>query len=484
MDRRSFLVAAGASLGVGTAALAQAPPARLSGRAVRGVVQAQGRPLAGVLVSDGCRVVGTGTRGEYELRLGPDSGPFVFVTTPRAYWSDRFYVPAEEAASKGSVEFVLRPIEQPDRFDFVFITDMHLENRRWGIAKFQASLREIMGLQPRPAFVWAQGDICLEGKAGKDYLECLKGLEIPVRHGAGNHEMLLAHHDPRDEYHRLFGPSYYSFDWGPVHCIVLEGNKPIPGGKDWKAVHGAVEGSELAWLKADLAAQPKGKPIIVGVHIPIVSTYPERRHQSPENAPYWEMTNHEVLTGLLARHGVRLVLQGHMHENERAVVKGVEYVESISISGTWYKGEAGMERGVDGSPRGYRVVSVDGAKITHRYQSSAESRVERQGEFVGLDRPLAPGAKAQFVFNCYDAPNGSTAQARIDRGAWQPMPAFAAINESQGLRMPHHFRLEADLRDLEPGRHTIQARIAWPDGTVVTEEQAFQVGSPPGSITR
>ena len=46
-------------------------------------------------------------------------------------------------------------------------------------------------------------------------------------------------------------------------------------------MHGAVEGSELAWLRADLAAQAPGKPIIVGIHIPIVSTYPQRRRESP-----------------------------------------------------------------------------------------------------------------------------------------------------------------------------------------------------------
>ena len=75
-----------------------------------------------------------------------------------------------------------------------------------------------------------------------------------------------------------------------------------------------------------------------------------------------------------------------MHENERTTVKGVEYVDSISLSGSWYKSGQGMERGVDDCPRGYRIVSVDGTKVTHRYQSSCESRVDRQGEFVRVGR--------------------------------------------------------------------------------------------------
>jgi hypothetical protein len=456
--------------GLQQAAVAAAgQPAHSSGR-----VTDDGQPLAGVLVSDGCRVVRTDAGGRYELAIGPESGPFVFVTNPAGFWTDAFFVPAAKAAA-GRADFALRRIDQPERFDFVFITDIHLENTKVGVPKFQASLREINGLRPTPAFLWSQGDICLQGHAGKIYADCLKLAAMPVRNGPGNHEMMLDHPNPRDDYHRLFGPTYYSFDWAGIHCIVLDGNKPIPGGKDWKAVHGAVEGRELAWLRADLAAQPRGKPIVVGIHIPIVTTYPERRRQSPPDAPYWEVTNRGVLTDLFAAHGVRLVLQGHMHENERAVVGGVEYVASISMSGSWYESGDRVERGVDGSPRGYRIVSVDGPRITHRYHSSCESRVDRQAEWCGLEKPFVPGRPAALVLNCYDAPNGSTAQARIDQGDWQPMPAFAAINEKQGLVMPHHFRLLADPKTLGPGQHAVVARVRWPDGTEINEEGTFRI---------
>jgi hypothetical protein len=172
---------------------------------------------------------------------------------------------------------------------------------------------------------------------------------------------------------------------------------------------------------------------------------------------------------------VRLVLQGHMHENERSVIQGVEYVASISVSGSWYQSGSGLERGVDGSPRGYRIVSVDGAKITHRYQSSCESRVDRQGEFYGLDKPVARETAVPLVFNCYDAPHDSAAEARLDDGLWQPMPGFAAMNEKVGLAMPHHFRLLADTTSLTPGRHTITARVRWPDGQVVEQQAELTV---------
>ncbi|HUT95665.1 MAG TPA: metallophosphoesterase N-terminal domain-containing protein [Thermoguttaceae bacterium] len=478
INRREFL---GAAARLGLLAGIAGDPTRLfaadESRTIRGRVTGGDRPLGGVLVSDGRRVVRTDPDGNYELLVGPESGRFVFVTTPRGFWTERFYVPIGAAARTARADFRLEPIDQPDRFDCVFLADVHLDNRGFGAAKFKRSLEEINGLEPAPAFLWAQGDVCLQGGAGKQYVECLAVAEMPVRNGAGNHEMMLKHANPRDDFERFFGPTYYSFNWGPAHCIVLDGNKPIPHEEGWKAVHGAVEASEMAWLAADLAAQPPQKPIIVGVHIPIVSTYPERRQHSPKNAPYWEVTNDQSLTELFSRHGVRLVLQGHMHENERQTVGGVEYVESISISGSWWKAGEGFERGVDGCPRGYRIVSVDGTRVTHRYRSSCESHVDRRGEFSGLEDPLAAGRETELVFNAYDAPNGSTAEARIDGGPWRPMPAHEVRSATTpDLTMPHHFRLVADTTALKPGEHTIEARVRWPDGTVVTESDRFVLG--------
>ena len=477
VNRREFLAAAArAGLLAGVLGDARALFAATEERTIRGRVAGGGKPLGGVAVSDGCQVVRTNADGVYELAIGPHSAPFVFVTTPRGYWADIFYVPVGKAAEAGRADFALREIEQPDRFDFVFMADMHIEKRQWGIPKCKASLREINGLEPSPAFVWAQGDICLQSGMGEEYVECLALCKMPVRNGPGNHEMMLRHKDPRDDFHRLFGPAYYSFDWGRVHCVVCDGDKVIVTPKGRKAVIGTIEGSELKWLEADLAAQPPGTPILVGVHIPIVSTYPQRRKSSPDYAPYWQDDNTGLLTDLFARHKVKMVLQGHMHENERLTVKGVEYVETISLSGSWWAAKQGFERGVDASPRGYRIVSVDGTSITHRYVSSCESHVARQGEFVGLRKQDRPSKQAGFVFNCYDAPNESTAQARIDDGPWRPMPAWPG---TRWLKVCHQYRLVADTTGLKPGKHTIEARVAWPGGTVVTEKASFVIRDHP-----
>jgi hypothetical protein len=146
------------------------------------------------------------------------------------------------------------------------------------------------------------------------------------------------------------------------------------------------------------------------------------------------------------------------------------------FSGSWWKSGNGFERGVDNCPRGYRVVSIDGDEITHAYRTSAESEVTRPGEFYDLAKPLTAGKETAFVFNCYDAPNESTAVAKIDDGPWQSMPAFAAPSPAtRGLTMPHHFRLVADTTGLETGRHAIMVRVTMPHGQVVEASCPFVI---------
>lgn len=473
MTPKTFFLAVSLVVMVGVAGELSATE---SGAIIRGRVTGGDKPLSQVLASDGYRVARTNPGGEYELPIGPKSGRFVFVVTPRGYWTEAFYIPIHQAAASGRADFALSPREQPDRFDFVFscdLGDLSAAPGRVGMPKTKASIREINSLEPTPAFIMVQGDISIWANDGKNCVECFSVSRIPTRIGIGNHEIKGGQHNPYAAHERLFGPTYYSFDWGSVHFVVLNGNKPMPGASGNAAVHGAVEGSELAWLKADLAAQPQGKPIVVGVHIPIVSTYAARRTDL-DDGPFWESPNDKVLTDLFTRHNVRLVLQGHMHENERITVGGVEYVESVSLSGSWWHSGRGFERATDGCPRGYRIVSVDGTRITHRYQSSCESRVDRQGEFMHLDGRVPAKEDAAFTFNCYDAPSGSTARVRIDGGPWQTMARFKY--KSSPIDKPHHWRLVTDTTKLRPARHTIQAHVTWPDGTVVVEEEAFVVG--------
>lgn len=360
-------------------------------------------------------------------------------------------------------------------FDIVVITDVHLERGKLAVTKFNKTIAEINSL--KPAFVWDMGDMSLYPNTGDAYIECMKQVKVPLHACPGNHDIALDDTNPCRLFNDYFGPSYYSFDFGGAHFITIDGNTVVER-QDRNTIDACLDPRQIAWLKADLDATPEQTPVICGVHIPIVSTYIKRRGGGtfPEDfpiAPQFNESRAEELVNILAGHNVKLVLQGHAHENERTTVKGIEFVSSISVCGSWWRSGEGFERGVDNVPRGYRVIEVRGGRIRHRYVSSCESKVEQQGEFTGLENPILPSKSTPIIFNCYDAPNGSTAKARIDSGPWMPMQGYTEKGGYVKMQMPHHFILRTDTTTLTPGRHHVTSEVTWPDGITVTEGTEF-----------
>ncbi len=380
------------------------------------------------------------------------------------------------AARSGSTTSATDVREVRD-FDIAFITDVHIERGEVAVSKFSQTIAEINSL--KPAFVWDMGDMSLYPNSGRAYLDCTGNFQMPLHACPGNHDVALYDENPRKLFNECFGRTYYSFDFGGVHFITLDGNKVVERqGKN--TIDACLDQRQMAWLRADLEAVQEEMPIICGVHIPIVSTYIKRRGGGafPKDfpiAPQFNQFRAEELTDLLSQHNVKLVLQGHAHENERTTVRGIEFVSSISVCGSWWNSGKGFERGVDNVPRGYRIIEVKAGRISHRYVSSCESKVDRQGEFTGLDDPITASQDTQIIFNCYDAPNGSTAQARIDSDAWKPMRQYTEKGGYVKMQMPHHFSLLADTRGLGAGKHSVAAQVTWPDGTIVTESSDFIV---------
>lgn len=364
-------------------------------------------------------------------------------------------------------------------FDIAFITDVHIERGKIAVSKFSETIAEINS--QKPAFVWDMGDMSLYPNSGEAYLDCARKLEMPLHACPGNHDISLYDESPRKLFADCFGPAYYSFDFGGVHFITLDGNAVV-GRLDKNTIDACLDPRQMAWLKTDLRATPQQTPIICGVHIPIVSTYIKRRGGGafPKDfliAPQFNESRAEELIDLLAQHNVKLVLQGHAHENERTTVKGIEFVSSISVCGSWWRSGDGFERGVDNVPRGYRIIEVRGDRISHRYVASCESKVDRRGEFTGLDSPIQASKNTVIVFNCYDAPNGSTGQTRIDSGPWMPMRQYTEKGGYVNMQMPHHFALRTNTTGLCTGKHSIAAQVTWPDGTIVTESDNLTVAN-------
>jgi UDP-2,3-diacylglucosamine pyrophosphatase LpxH len=465
IKRRQFVEQA-AALGLMTSGWQRLLAAPVDSTEIHGHVVCGREPVTGVRVSDGYRVAATDDSGRFSIQVGKDSGPFLFITVPKDYWTNQFYLPTALAVREPPVFQLERRITER-QYSAVYLTDVHLGEGRaeQSFAAFTATIDEINRLNPLPAVCWVGGDITLQGGKGTRYVELMSRLKMPVRNAVGNHEMLIRSPDPRARFGQLFGPTYYSFDIGKVHYITLDGCHVRPEADGYKNVEGLLSERELRWLAEDLQHVPDGMATVASIHIPLVSDYPARRGTTAAKVPWWIVRNADEVVDLLARHRVALVLQGHLHENQRSIRQGIEFVESISACGRWWKApEGSRENGVSGEPRGYRILEINGSSIQHRYQSSAEARVDAIGEVVGRPANLAVQEDAVLAVNVFDPGPHTVVEGQLDGGPLERLLPGTKVRYHEDLEPAHHWTWTLSRRALTPGRHLLRLHVREPNG--------------------
>jgi 3',5'-cyclic AMP phosphodiesterase CpdA len=214
------------------------------------------------------------------------------------------------------------------RFEFVVLADTHyvlpekansgeFETRRFQTARIGEALHLARHLDPR--FVLHLGDMVQEFPGTADFPEALRQAKeqidaagLVVHHVAGNHDV-GDKPDPTtaapwttpeflEHYHAHIGPSWFSFDEGGVHFVIL--NTSIMNAE----LSAAQE--QWEWLEADLAANDEPRTVIC-FHIPLYLMSPGE----PALGHYDNVAEpaRSRLLALCEQHGVDLVLAGHSH---------------------------------------------------------------------------------------------------------------------------------------------------------------------------
>ena len=364
--------------------------------------------------------------------------------------------------------------DQPAAFHFVYYTDIHLfREEELGDAlhegqQFLEALEEMTGRQPAPAFLVSGGDIEIQAGMGATYREMLAPVPMPVYHVIGNHEMLTDEPDPRGEFERLFGPTRYSWNYGGAHFVVLDGATAHPEDEGWRSVHGEVTNAELDWLQADLQAAPEGAPVIAFVHIPPFSTFGARRGKPPGTEPAWDFRGCERLVEVLSQYNTRMVLAGHFHENEHLWVDGIEFIASGAICGHWWERGGRPPVNVDGSPKGYRLIYVNGDEITSAYQGTGHPSRYRM-RIVGPHRGEAVEGRIGLGVNVFDADARWSVDYRLDAGDWRPLKFTPQLARPNVLSNAHFWAGYVDVKGLLPGVHVVWIRATGPSGEAYTD---------------
>lgn len=408
-QRRSFLKSLGLTgLGITlqpTLGFSQAAP-NLSVQRLAGRVHAGGQGLAGVAVTDGLTVTLTDSKGNYAIDSNATT-EFVHVSVPRGYAFPqekgiaRFYRRKEVARGRFRADFELVKLPQDDtKHNFILWADPQMISKA-DAEEFKATAvpdtqQLIASYGPQTLFhgigcgdlVWDHFELF------DDYQQGVATTGIPFFQVIGNHDMdLTARTDEGSSatFRQRFGPTYYSFNRGEIHYVVLDDVFFIGAAKKYI---GYLTELQLAWLEQDLAHVKPGSTVVVSLHIPPY-TRQHLRDKQKEESMGGVVSNRKELYRLLQPFKVH-ILSGHTHFNEvlQTADNVTEHVHG-TVCGAWWTGPICT----DGTPGGYGVYEVNGPEIKWYYKSIGKARDHQFRVYPKGVLPDRPNAVLVNVWN-------------------------------------------------------------------------------------
>lgn len=362
-----------------------------AGTTVFGKVSCAGKGVASVVVSDGVEVTTTNAEGYYEMKSAKKYN-YVFVSVPSGYelpsegilpkFSNKL---ATDAATCERSDFELKRVGSQDNHTMLFLGDMHLANRTNDKKQFRTFTNELASYLSKHSgekiyavtlgdmtwdLYWYSRNYCFN-----EYLAEYDGIinNLQIFHTIGNHDHDMnatGDWDTVQRYHQDMCPSFFSFNIGKVHYIAIDDiqctNNPASttdgGGRKYNDY---VVDDVMNWLGKDLSYVDKSTPVVVAMHAPV---YNRDGGNSLNNA--------DSFTRLFSGYNVTFV-SGHSH-----VLYTIDKSESIReynngavCAAWWWAGKYFPTYNIstDGSPSGYRVMSVKGTQMESYFKATGRS---------------------------------------------------------------------------------------------------------------
>ena len=386
---------------------------------IRGVVtDREGRPVAGVVVSDGFTCCATDSRGRYRLECNGDA-QLVYYSLPAEYAVDvttgnpSFYTPLDDERTR--YDFTLTPLEggAEDEFRLFCLADPQCQNDRQ-ISRFRSEavpdVQRAAAESSLPCYGVTLGDVAFSS----DRVDAVWVMEhmaramdyrltgMPVFQTMGNHDNTFVpvaadeHNSTinikfRRAFEAAFGPADYSWNRGRVHIVTMKDVDYTDGDKS-SAYKLGFSDEQVEWLRQDLSYVPRDHMVILCVHIPICASKDE---------------NCRKVVEMLGEFSQAHIMAGHTHYNRNYIHdNGVyEHVHG-AVCGTWWISRLNG----DGTPYGYGVYEIDGAEMRDwRYRGIGldpdfQLRVYRGdavygGEYERFEMPYGHGVILANVWN-------------------------------------------------------------------------------------
>lgn len=404
-----------------------------AGTTVYGIVSSAGVGVENVVVSDGAEVTVTNEKGIYQLKSAKKWG-YVFISVPSGYEVPSVGVlPQFHRALKNSADvveradFKLEKVDGQDSYKIFMLGDMHLANRTGDLGQFAQFTSDLTDYMTRhkgeKMYALTLGDMTWDlywysnSYYFPQYLNTVNSQikNLQIFHTMGNHDndfQTRSDYDAAVKYVDQICPTYYSFNIGKVHYVVMDDiDCSSYDGTESRNYVKSLSAEQLDWLAKDLSHVDKTTPVVVAMHAQVF--YPTTSGFKIDHDP----VNTQRLFDILDGYTVRFVT-GHTHKlfnvtPDAPIVDGHnfrEYNSGSVCASWWWSGNLtpGIHIGTDGTPGGYGIWDVTGTDFQCLYKSTGwpeeyqfRSYDLNNVHFSMADVPLMPSDISASVKNAY-----------------------------------------------------------------------------------
>ena len=404
-----------------------------AGTTVYGIVSSAGVGVENVVVSDGAEVTVTNEKGIYQLKSAKKWG-YVFISVPSGYEVPSVGVlPQFHRALKNSADvveradFKLEKVDGQDSYKIFMLGDMHLANRTGDLGQFAQFTSDLTDYMTRhkgeKMYALTLGDMTWDlywysnSYYFPQYLNTINSQikNLQIFHTMGNHDndfQTRSDYDAAVKYVDQICPTYYSFNIGKVHYVVMDDiDCSSYNGTESHNYVKSLSAEQLDWLAKDLSHVAKTTPVVVAMHAQVF--YPTTSGFKIDHDQVNTLRLFDILDGYTVR-----FVTGHTHKlfnvtPDAPIVDGHnfrEYNSGSVCASWWWSGNLtpGIHIGTDGTPGGYGIWDVTGTDFQCLYKSTGwpeeyqfRSYDLNNVHFSMADVPLMPSDISASVKNAY-----------------------------------------------------------------------------------
>lgn len=408
--------------------------------------------IGDIKVSNGVDIVFTDNDGNYRLPVYEDC--IVFLIKPRGWMTPvnanklpQFYYIHKPSGSPAtfrypgvaptgplpaSIDFPLTRQDEPDQFRALLFGDTQPRDVREVEYMSHDIIEQIIAENKHGVSLGVTlGDVVFDDlDVFEPHNQAIALLGLPWYNVIGNHDMNFdATNDKLSDetFERHFGPSYYSFDYGPVHFLALD-DVMWHGPSDTQRGRytGGFGPEQMEFIKKDLSLIPKGQLVVLMMHIPLIAVDDRQDlYRLIENRPF--ALSISAHTHFLKHHFIG-------DEDGFRGAKPHHHVVNVTVCGSWWRG-APDEQGIphatmsDGGPNGYSIISFDGTKYDIEMRAARRPADHQMTIHMPEAITWADAITTPIVVNVFNGSKHSTAKFRIlPDGAWQAMERVDGVD--------------------------------------------------------